>query len=252
MRTPLEPGDLAKIDEFTSHIERDYGRGILLNYEVATKMIATRIWNVFRRDDSFDDLAVVRFYRWTRTPDLPPDMTALVDDPAVPHWMMLTGTCGMIYDWTRRYQSTIGRGAINPANTGSSNLARICWQRCRRRPSPNSAWKPARPFPQPFRIRSGPRLTPAESTLLRRSNIRCCRIRSLSCIYVGSKVCWALAHAFPPALRMSCWPIRVCRYPGQPPRFSTIWNRLSRALEPFITRFLTPYDQRPVLWSKLL
>jgi len=23
-------------------------------------------------------------------------------------------------------------------------------------------------------------------------------------------------------------------------------------LEPFITRFLTPYDQRPVLWSKLL
>lgn len=236
MRTPLEPGDLARIDEFTSHIERDYGRGILLNYEVATKMIATRIWNVFRRDDSFDDLAVVRFYRWTRTADLPPDMAALVDDPAVPYWMMLTGTCGMIYDWTRRYQSGKHR-LIKP---GPDLLAAL----------------PQAAFTQ-LGLETGAVLPPAFQDQVWAED-GTCRVYIApavehpllpdqeSFLYLcGVKGVLGFGARFPSgsAYVMLAYP----RVPVSRSAASVFYH-----LEPFITRFLTPYDQRPVLWSKLL
>jgi hypothetical protein len=236
MRVSLEPGDPALIETFTGHIEKDYGRGRLLNYEVATKMIATRIWSACRRVDAFDDLAVVRFYRWTRSDELPPDMVALADDPAVPHWMMLTGSCGMIYDWTRRYQSGKHR-LIKP---GADLLAAL----------PQAAFtqlgiETGAPIPAGF---DGQIWSEGDS----------CRI------YISPVV----EHPLLPDHESFLYLCGVkgvigfgARFPGGSGYVLLAYPRLPVSkesaavfcgLEPFVTQFLTPYNQRPVLWSKLL
>jgi hypothetical protein len=237
MRIPLEPGDPARIAAFTQGIRRDYGKGILLNYEVATKMVASRTWNVFRRDDSFADLAVVRFYRWTRYADLPPDMLQIADDPAIPYWMMLTGTCGMIYDWTRRYQS----GHLRLLKPGSS------WGTLPLAAFTTLGMETGSPLPvslrdQVWQEAGGacrlyiPRAADHPAIAGQEDFIRDYQV--LNVFGYGNRFPTGSAYI-------------MLAYTRVPVSREAV-DRFCEAMEPFITPYLTPYEQRPVLWSELL